>query len=47
MSTENLHIIMIDKNYYVSEQIVNVSELQQGAKDPALIVSYSKIYVSA
>ena len=28
---------MIDKNYYVSEQEVNVSESQQEAKDPALI----------
>ena len=31
MSTEILHIIMIDKNYYVSEQEVTVSEPQQEA----------------
>ena len=30
---------MIDINYYVSEQEVNVSESQQEAKDPALNVS--------
>ena len=40
MSTEILHIIMIDKNYYVSEQEVTVSEPQQEAKDPALNVQY-------
>ena len=35
----DLSQILIDKNYYVSEQEVNVSEQQQEAKDHALTVS--------